>query len=588
MAPDRRPRHGDLSTIAVRAGRERRSTDAGDAGPPAGYRGRRGPGRRRRRRAGRSRGRCAPGGRRARRHGGRAERGDRREAGPVRPRRARVRHRAQPADPAAGVPGPLRRDRRPPLEDAVDLVRLDPAVAYRFADGTRLDMPGDARARSPPRSTTPSAPAPARSGRRCTARAAACGGSARRPFLAQPAPRRRHPRRGSPATRRTSPPSRPGRPCAAWAPATCRIRGCGRCSTATPPTPAPTRAAPRRPGDGALRRAGVRRLVRPRRPPPARATRWPSGRRRAAPSSAPAAPCAGSWSRAAGPRGVELADGERLAADVVVSGADAAALYRDLLPRGPPDARGAAGPARGRRRRCPASSCCSPCAGRTPGLAHHTVLFPADYDAEFDARLRHRPFRGAPARAPTRRSTSAPRTTRRCGPTTMRVVVRAGQRPAARPGAAGSTGTRPAWPSATPTACSTCWRSAAWTSATASAGARSGRRPTSSGDTGSVGGSIYGTSSNGARAAFLRPANVSPVPGCSSSAVPRIPAAGCPGRPVGARSSPDSSGRPDGSVSCRCEAPPVRPDPPNAGPELQALTGFLDSQRQTILRRPTG
>ena len=32
-------------------------------------------------------------------------------------------------------------------------------------------------------------------------------------------------------------------------------------------------------------------------------------------------------------------------------------------------------------------------------------------------------------------------------------------------------------------------------------------------DTRSVGGSIYGTSSNGTRAAFLRPANRSPVPG---------------------------------------------------------------------------
>ena len=31
--------------------------------------------------------------------------------------------------------------------------------------------------------------------------------------------------------------------------------------------------------------------------------------------------------------------------------------------------------------------------------------------------------------------------------------------------------------------------------------------------TGSVGGAIYGSSSNGARAAFLRPANRSPVPG---------------------------------------------------------------------------
>ena len=32
-------------------------------------------------------------------------------------------------------------------------------------------------------------------------------------------------------------------------------------------------------------------------------------------------------------------------------------------------------------------------------------------------------------------------------------------------------------------------------------------------DTGSLGGSIYGTSSNGSRAAFLRPGNASPVPG---------------------------------------------------------------------------
>jgi phytoene dehydrogenase-like protein len=32
-------------------------------------------------------------------------------------------------------------------------------------------------------------------------------------------------------------------------------------------------------------------------------------------------------------------------------------------------------------------------------------------------------------------------------------------------------------------------------------------------ETGSVGGSIYGTSSNGARAAFLRPGNAAPIPG---------------------------------------------------------------------------
>jgi phytoene dehydrogenase-like protein len=33
-----------------------------------------------------------------------------------------------------------------PLTGALDLVRLDPAVAYRFADGTRLPVPGEAEA----------------------------------------------------------------------------------------------------------------------------------------------------------------------------------------------------------------------------------------------------------------------------------------------------------------------------------------------------------------------------------------------------------------------------------------------------------
>ena len=76
--------------------------------------------------------------------------------------------------------------------------------------------------------------------------------------------------------------------------------------------------------------------------------------------------------------GVRLAGGGRVPADVVVANADARHVYRDLLPTprrlarlGPP---GLAGflLLLGLR-------------GRTPGLAHHTVLFPADYDAEFDA-----------------------------------------------------------------------------------------------------------------------------------------------------------------------------------------------------------
>lgn len=81
--------------------------------------------------------------------------------------------------------------------------------------------------------------------------------------------------------------------------------------------------------------------------------------------------------------GVTLSDGEYLVADVVVANADAAHLYGDLLH----DRRTAAA----RRRLARADPSLSGFVvllgveGRTPGLAHHTVLFPADYDAEFDA-----------------------------------------------------------------------------------------------------------------------------------------------------------------------------------------------------------
>ena len=70
-------------------------------------------------------------------------------------------------------------------------------------------------------------------------------------------------------------------------------------------------------------------------------------------------------------------------ADVVVSGGDATALHRDLLP---------SSRARGARRQLAAATpslsgfvLLLALRGRTPGLAHHTVAFPADYDAEFDA-----------------------------------------------------------------------------------------------------------------------------------------------------------------------------------------------------------
>ena len=200
--------------------------------------------------------------------------------------------------------------------------------------------------------------------------------------------------------------------------------------------------------------------------------------------------------------GVRLADGELLPADVVVANADAAHLYRDLLPG---DA--AVGPRRRLARTTPSLSgfvLLLGLRGTTPRLAHHTVVFPADYDAEFDAL-----FGAAPAPVPD--------------PT---LYVSAPADPAVHP--AGCEG----WfvlvnaPRQGPVD---------WTAPGVADGyadhllqrlAERGldvrgrllfREIVTPADlrrrTRAVGGAIYGTSSNGARAAFLRPANRAPIPG---------------------------------------------------------------------------
>jgi phytoene desaturase len=81
-----------------------------------------------------------------------------------------------------------------------------------------------------------------------------------------------------------------------------------------------------------------------------------------------------------------------LPADVVVTDVDALRVYRDLLP------------SPGRLARLADRSLAGfvlllGVRGRTPGLAHHTVFFPDDYDAEFDAVFGD-PGRGVPARPP--------------------------------------------------------------------------------------------------------------------------------------------------------------------------------------------
>lgn len=84
--------------------------------------------------------------------------------------------------------------------------------------------------------------------------------------------------------------------------------------------------------------------------------------------------------------------GELIPADLVVSDADATRVLRDLLtPARPRAIRGAL------RRLARATPSLSGFVlllgvrGRTPGLAHHTVSFPADYTAEFDAIFGPRP-----------------------------------------------------------------------------------------------------------------------------------------------------------------------------------------------------
>ncbi|WP_432562869.1 phytoene desaturase family protein [Kineococcus sp. SYSU DK003] len=197
--------------------------------------------------------------------------------------------------------------------------------------------------------------------------------------------------------------------------------------------------------------------------------------------------------------GVRLADGTEVPADVVVSAVDAARLYGDLLPRPRlrPDHR---------RRSSSGFVLLLALDGRTPGLRHHTVLFPDDYDAEFTDLAA-----GRPVADPT-------------------VYVSAPDDPTLRPDE-----NCEAWfvlvnaPVHDPGR-GTDWRSAdlvdgyaqkvLQTMAARGLDVRDRVRWTEvrtpadlEQRTGSDGGAIYGTASNGARSAFLRPANRSPVPG---------------------------------------------------------------------------
>lgn len=213
--------------------------------------------------------------------------------------------------------------------------------------------------------------------------------------------------------------------------------------------------------------------------------------------------------------GAVLRDGSTVPADIVVADADAAQVYGRLLDSQVRAARSA------RRRLSAATPSLSgfvvllALRGRTPGLRHHTVLFPRDYDDEFDSVFGTRDRAARPTPDPA-------------------VYLSCPGDPASRPDDASEAlyvlvnAPRHGDP-ATDRGCVD-WRAPGIAEAyvdrvlavMAARGVevrdrivfREIRTPADLADlTAAPGGAIYGTSSNGARAAFLRASNTSPVPG---------------------------------------------------------------------------
>jgi phytoene desaturase len=201
--------------------------------------------------------------------------------------------------------------------------------------------------------------------------------------------------------------------------------------------------------------------------------------------------------------GVRLVDGETLAADVVIANADATRLYTDLVPAPAVLARLA--------KTTPSMSgfvLLLALRGRTPGLAHHTVLFPERYDDEFDAIFGPRP-RPVPDPALYVSAPDDPALRPDVDSEAWFVLVNA---PRHVPGG-GVDWDEPGLAEGY-AECVLDVMAARGLDVRERVRWREVRTPADlERATRAPGGSIYGTSSNGARAAFLRPGNRSPVPG---------------------------------------------------------------------------
>lgn len=168
--------------------------------------------------------------------------------------------------------------------------------------------------------------------------------------------------------------------------------------------------------------------------------------------------------------GVQLADGSSLPADVVVANTDAAHVYGSLVHA----------PAAERRlaKATPSLSgfvLLLAVKGRTAGLAHHNVLFPFDYDAEFEAVFGRE---ACPVPDPTL-YVSAPDdpAIRPEGCEAWFVLVNA---PRHGSGTGAVDWSSPGWRRTTATGCWSCWRSAACPPASGCCGRQRSHPPTSS------------------------------------------------------------------------------------------------------------
>lgn len=201
--------------------------------------------------------------------------------------------------------------------------------------------------------------------------------------------------------------------------------------------------------------------------------------------------------------GVRLADGTVMPADIVISDVDATVLYSQLLDPPRPDA------VRRVRRATPSSSgfvLLLGIRGRTPQLRRHTVLFGDSPDAEFDAIF------GADARPPQRPTVYISATADDAPPDCEAwfVLVNAPRHGSGR-GAIDWTAPGLADRYADDVLALMADRGVDVRDRLAVR--EIGTPADLETATGSPGGAIYGTSSNGWRAATLRPANRSPVPG---------------------------------------------------------------------------